>query len=348
MLINIIIIQPLLEKCLATLIEAEAATVTNNCAAALILMLKHLANGERNEVIISRGELVEIGGGFRVPEIMEASGARLVEVGATNKTSLADYEEAIGPRTGMLLKVHRSNFWMDGFTHEPATEELVELGREHGLPVVEDLGSGAMVMTDGLAPIPHEPTASEILKRGVDLVCVSGDKLFGGPQAGIIAGRADLVAGIKKEPFFRALRCDKLILTGLQETILEYLHHQGAGKPDLPLIRMLSASVEEDLRPRANAIVKSLSGIDELESGVVETIARCGGGTMPKAEIPSVALDLLPRNMGLPKFAKLLREGRMPLMGYVADDRYRIDLRTVFPEQDKTVLENLLDIFRKA
>ena len=336
-----------LEKCLATLTEAEAATVTNNCAAALILILKHLANGERNEVIISRGELVEIGGGFRVPEIMEASGARLVEVGATNKTSLADYEEAIGPRTGMMLKVHRSNFWMDGFTHEPATEELVELGREHGLPVVEDLGSGAMVMTDGLAPIPHEPTASEVLKRGVDLVCVSGDKLFGGPQAGIIAGRADLVAGIKKEPFFRALRCDKLILTGLQETILEYLHHKGAGKPDLPLIRMLSASVEEDLRPRANAILKELSGIDELEAGVVETIARCGGGTMPKAEIPSVALDLLPRNMGLPKFANLLRGGQMPLVGYIADDRYRIDLRTVFPEQDKIVLENLLDIFRK-
>ncbi len=337
-----------LEKCLATLTEAEAATVTNNCAAALILMLKHLANGERNEVIISRGELVEIGGGFRVPEIMEASGARLVEVGATNKTSLADYEKAIGPRTGMLLKVHRSNFWMDGFTHEPTTEELVELGHEHGLPVVEDLGSGAMVMTNDLAPIPHEPTASEVLKRGVDLVCVSGDKLFGGPQAGIIAGRADLVAGIKKEPFFRALRCDKLILTGLQETVLEYLHHQGGENPDLPLIRMLSASVEEDLRPRANAILKALSGIDELESGVVETIARCGGGTMPKAEIPSLALNLLPKNMGLPKFAKLLRAGQMPLMGYVADDRYRIDLRTVFPEQDKIVSENLLDIFRKV
>ncbi|MBP82713.1 MAG: L-seryl-tRNA(Sec) selenium transferase [Verrucomicrobiales bacterium] len=334
-----------LESCLATLCEAESATVTNNCAAALILMLKHLANGERNEVIISRGELVEIGGGFRVPEIMEASGARLVEVGATNKTSLEDYQNAISPRTGMLLKVHRSNFWMDGFTDEPTTEELVELGNRHDLPVVEDLGSGAMVMTDEVAPIPHEPTALEVLNRGVDLVCVSGDKLFGGPQAGIIAGRADLVAGIKKEPFFRALRCDKLILTGMQETVLQYLHQHGTDQPQLPLIRMLSASVDKDLRPRAEAILDSISAIEELESGLVNTIARCGGGTMPKAEIPSLALDLMPKSMGLPQMARLLREQNLPVVGYVAEDRFRIDLRTVFPEQDQIVVENLLAIF---
>ncbi|MEM9017920.1 MAG: L-seryl-tRNA(Sec) selenium transferase [Verrucomicrobiota bacterium] len=334
-----------LETCLATLIEAEAATVSNNCAAALILILKHLANGEKNEVIISRGELVEIGGGFRVPEIMEVSGAKLVEVGATNKTSLSDYENAITPRTGMLLKVHRSNFWMDGFTHEPTTEELVELGHAHGLPIVEDLGSGAMVATEGLAPIPHEPTSTEVLKRGVDLVCVSGDKLFGGPQAGIIAGRAELVAGIKKEPFFRALRCDKLILTALQETVLEYLG-AGGDAPELPLMRMLSASVEKELTPRANAILRDLKPIEGLEAATVETIARCGGGTMPKAEIPSFALDLKPKAMSLPKFAKRLREAEMPVMGYVAEDRYRIDLRTVFPEQDKILVENLLAIFR--
>lgn len=334
-----------LETCLAALIESEAATVSNNCAGALILILKHLANGERNEVVISRGELVEIGGGFRVPEIMEVSGAKLVEVGATNKTSLADYERAIGPKTGMLLKVHRSNFWIDGFTHEPTTEELVELGAKHGIPVVEDLGSGAMLPTDSLAPIPHEPTATEVLNRGIDLVCVSGDKLFGGPQAGIIAGRADLVAGVKKEPFFRALRCDKLILTALQETALEYLAHRDGGRPDLPLVRMLSADVEEDLRPRLEAILEKLSGAEGFEAGAVETIARCGGGTMPKAEIPSLALDLRPTAMGLPAFAKKLRERPVPLVGYVAEDRYRIDLRTVFPEQDAIVTENLLAIF---
>lgn len=333
-----------LEICLAKVCEAGAATVTNNCAAALILILKHLANGERNEVIISRGELVEIGGGFRVPEIMEASGARLVEVGATNKTSLEDYENAITPRTGLLLKVHRSNFYMEGFIGEPSTEELVALGQTHGIPVVEDLGSGAMVMTETIAPIPHEPTASEVLKRGVDLVCVSGDKLFGGPQAGIIAGRADLVAGIKKEPFFRALRCDKLILTGMQETVLEYLRCGFGTNPDLPLISMLSATVEGDLRPRGEAIVNRLKEGGNLDVSLIDSIARCGGGTMPKAEIPSLAIDLRPRNLSVAKMAQCLRQMEIPVMGYTEEDSYRVDLRTVFPEQDASLVENLLAI----
>jgi len=332
-----------LERCLAKLCEAEAATVANNCAAALILILKHLARGERNEVVISRGELVEIGGGFRVPEIMEASGAKLVEVGATNKTTLRDYERAIGPRTGMLLKVHRSNFYMEGFTAEPETEELVALGRERGLPVVEDLGSGAMVATESLAPIPHEPTAAEVLARGVDLVCVSGDKLFGGPQAGIVAGRSELVAGIKREPFFRALRCDKLILVGLQETALAYLS-AGTGRPDLPLAAMLSAGVEEDLRPRAEAILARLEGLDGLGAAAVPSLARCGGGTMPKAEIPSLALELKPRKGRVEALAEGLRLLPLPVMGYIHEDAYRIDLRTVFPEQDEALVRNLLSV----
>ncbi|MFT5469496.1 MAG: L-seryl-tRNA(Ser) seleniumtransferase [Verrucomicrobiales bacterium] len=334
-----------LERGLALLCEAEAATVVNNCASALILTLKHLANGERNEVVISRGELVEIGGGFRVPEIMEASGAKLREVGATNKTSLADYENAIGPKTGMLLKVHRSNFWMDGFIGEPTTEELVELGKKHGLPVVEDLGSGAMIQTDTLAPIPHEPTAAEVLKRGVDLVCVSGDKLFGGPQAGIIAGRADLVAGLKKEPFFRALRCDKLILTGLQAVVSEYLNQTGGSTPELPLARMLSLK-PDDLRPRAEKIIASLGTDAPVTIG--EGISRCGGGTMPKAEIPSVTLDFRPKNMSLKKLAQQLLAGEPAVIGYVADDSFKIDLRTVFPEQDDAIAKNLLAIFESA
>lgn len=333
-----------LERCLALLCEAPAATVSNNCAAALILILKHLARGERNEVIISRGELVEIGGGFRVPEIMAVSGAKLVEVGATNRTSLEDYRRAINPRTGMILKVHRSNFYIEGFIGEPATEALVALGAEFGLPVVEDLGSGAMVPTESIASIPHEPTAAEVLGRGVDLVCVSGDKLFGGPQAGIIVGRADLVAGIKKEPFFRALRCDKLILTAIQETALEYLRTGGVEKPGLPLLSMISASVENDLRPRAEAILERLKGSDGLECGAVDSVARCGGGTMPKAEIPSLALDLKPEGLSVAKMAQRLRERPHPLVGYVAEDRFRIDLRTVFPEQDAALVENILAI----
>ncbi len=326
-----------LEVALAKLIEAEAATVANNCAAALILILKHLANGEKNEVIISRGELVEIGGGFRVPEIMEVSGAKLVEVGATNKTSLEDYENAITERTGMLLKVHRSNFYIEGFTHEPTTEELVELGNKHHLPVIEDLGSGAMVQTDSLAPIPHEPTATEVLQRGVDLVCVSGDKLFGGPQAGIIAGRADLVAGIKKEPFFRATRCDKLILTGLQETAMEYLHGRSGAETDLPLVRKLSLTVDQ-LQPRAEAILKALN-TDQITIG--ESLARCGGGTMPKAEMPSVTIDIQPASMSVKKLAAKLRSLDAPMIGYIAEDKYRLDLRTIMPEQDEQVIANL-------
>lgn len=331
-----------LERCLALLCEAEAATVVNNCAAALILILKHLANGDRNEVVISRGELVEIGGGFRVPEIMEASGAKLREVGATNRTALADYENAIGPKTGMLLKVHRSNFWMDGFVSEPSTEELVELGRRLGIPVVEDLGSGAMIQTDALAPIPHEPTAAEVLKRGVDLVCVSGDKLFGGPQAGIIAGRADLVAGLKKEPFFRALRCDKLILTGLQEVVTEYLNQTGDSVPDLPLTRMLSIDAEKDLRPRAQQLLEKLAS--HLDIAIGQGTARCGGGTMPKAEIPSITLDIRPADGSLKKLARQLRDGNPAVIGYTSDDCFKIDLRTVFPEQDEILAEKLLAI----
>lgn len=333
-----------LEQCLARVCEAEAATVVNNCASALVIILRLLANGERNEVVISRGELVEIGGGFRVPEIMETSGAKLREVGATNKVSLRDYEAAIGPRTGMLLKVHRSNFYMEGFVDEPTTEELVELGHRHGLPVVEDLGSGAMLATDSLAPIPHEPTAAEVIKRGVDLVCVSGDKLFGGPQAGIIAGKADLVAGIKEEPFFRALRCDKLILTGLQAVATEYLSTESGSLPDLPLVRMLSTSCDDDLRPRAENI---LAAVDSPRLTIGEGISRCGGGTMPKARIPSVTIDIRPDDMSLAKLAKLLRLGQPAIMGYTSEDCYRLDLRTIFPEQDRFVTEHLIQCLKK-
>jgi len=330
-----------LEVAMANLIEAEAATVSNNCAAALILILKHLANGERNEVIISRGELVEIGGGFRVPEIMEVSGAKLVEIGATNKTSVEDYENAITDKTGLILKVHRSNFYIEGFVHEPATEELVELGKKHGIPVAEDLGSGAMLPTDSLAPIPHEPTATEVLNRGVDLVCVSGDKLFGGPQAGIIAGRADLVAGIKKEPFFRALRCDKMILTGLQETVVEYLNQRGGGEAELPLVQKLSLELA-DLTPRAEKILKELGNDDQISIG--EGLARCGGGTMPKAEMPSITIDIKPANMSLKKFAAQLRQLELPMVGYISDDKYRLDLRTIMIEQDSKVIANLKQV----
>ncbi|HWB06361.1 MAG TPA: L-seryl-tRNA(Sec) selenium transferase [Verrucomicrobiales bacterium] len=335
-----------LETTLAVLTGAEAATVTNNCAAALVLILRHLAGGERREVVIPRGQLIEIGGGFRIPEIMETSGAKLREIGATNKVSLADYRKAIGPQTAMLLRVHRSNFHMEGFVGEPTLAELVALGREYQLPVVEDLGSGAVVSLMDVAGTGHEPTPQESLAQGVDLVCFSGDKLFGGPQAGIICGKASLVAGIKRDPLFRALRCDKIILTALQETALTYLRHsQGEdSSPDktpLPLLQMLALR-EEHLLPRAAAIVASLTDAP-VTAAAGTGDSRCGGGTMPGSSLPSVTVDLSPKSLSVPQFTRRLREGQPAVIGYIAGDRFKLDLRTVFPEQDATLLKAILN-----
>src|SRR5437867_2089179 len=238
-----------LEHNLALLCGAEAATVANNCAAALLLMLRHFTSDERKEVIISRGELIQIGGGFRIPEILEASGAKLREVGTTNKTALGDYAKAIGKGTAMILKVHRSNFFMGGFVESPSTEEIAALAKQKRLTFVEDLGSGAVVETEKITDIEHEPTPAEVLKRGVDMVCFSGDKLLGGPQAGIIAGKEQCVARLKRDPFFRALRCDKLILSALQTTVDLYL----SGESNC-LIDMLQTPAET-LRARAENII---------------------------------------------------------------------------------------------
>jgi L-seryl-tRNA(Ser) seleniumtransferase len=324
-----------LETGLAVLTGAEAATITNNCAAALVLILRHLAGGERREVIISRGQLIEIGGGFRVPEIMETSGAVLREVGTTNRVTIADYRRAIGPQTAMLLRVHRSNFYMEGFVTEPTVADLAALGRQHGLPVVEDLGSGAVVDTQMAAGIEHEITPQEVLAAGADLVCFSGDKLFGGPQAGIIAGKSGLVAGIKRDPMFRALRCDRLVATALQETVLEYLRHPQGTDPHstpLPLLEMLALR-PEDLRPRAEALVAALAGC-AVDAAVGRGTSRCGGGTMPRSELPSITVDLLPKAQSLTSFSKRLRTGQPPVQSYTAENMVKLDLRTVFPSQD--------------
>lgn len=328
-----------LESAIATLCQSDAATVVNNCAAALVLILKHLATEGKDEVIVSRGELVEIGGGFRVPEIMEASGAKLKEVGTTNKTRASDYENAATERTAMFLKVHRSNFSMEGFVESPTTEQLAALSRRLKVPFVEDLGSGAMVSTDGLAPIAHEPTPSELISRGVDLVCFSGDKLLGGPQAGIIAGRRDLVRGVKREPFYRAVRPDKLILAVLQETVSAYLHTSGTSAeslPDVPVVTMLSTSIAT-LRERANRIISDLPASLGFACTATDSIARCGGGTMPQSQIPSIALKLSLPEESLERFAHSLRVGSPGLVGYIDRGSFFIDIRTVFPHQDADV-----------
>ena len=324
-----------LEHNLALLCEAEATTVVNNCAAALILILRHFT-ATKKEVVISRGELIQIGGGFRIPEILEASGAKLREIGTTNKTSVNDYARAPGPDTALILKVHRSNFFMGGFVESPSTETLAKLARAKRIPFVEDLGSGAIVATEKLGAMEHEPTPNETLRSGVDLVCFSGDKLLGGPQAGIIAGKRRHIAALKREPFFRALRCDKLILTALQTTVDFYL----AGKSsELPVLAMLNITADE-LRARAEAVLSQIRDLP-LRSSIGEGKAQVGGGSLPRAVISSVALDLLPDKVSVEDFAATLRRGSPPIVGYVAGGKFKLDLRTIFPRQDAQVVSAL-------
>ena len=329
------------ESALALLCEAEAATVVNNCAAALLLIVQHFTRKAGRarplgapEVVISRGELVQIGGGFRISEIVgAASGAQLREVGATNKTTLEDYEHAVGPETAMILKVHRSNFFMSGFVESPSSNEISALAKKNRIPFVEDLGSGAMVATESFGIAEHEPTPGDVLKAGADLVCFSGDKLFGGPQAGIIAGKKRFVTALKREPMFRALRCDKLCLVALQATVDLHLD-QKIG--EIPTLSLLQTS-EDALRARAKAIASSLAELP-MKIAIGRGKAKAGGGTLPKSNVSSVTVDFIPRDRSLAEFAARLRASNPPVIGFIADNRFKLDLRTIFPGQDESVI----------
>jgi L-seryl-tRNA(Ser) seleniumtransferase len=317
-----------LEQALALLCAAQAATVVNNNAASLVLILQHFCRPPRRDVVISRGELVQIGGGFRIPDVLEASGAHLREIGTTNQTSLDDYRRAIGRETALVLKVHRSNFFMEGFVDSPPTDTIAALARRRRVPFVEDLGSGALVDTR-TRHLDHEPTPAEVLHSGVDLVCFSGDKLLGGPQAGIIAGRSPLVAALKREPIFRALRCDKLTLSALEATVEAYLN----GKPEtIPVVGMMSCSIDE-LRDRAERIVASLGAVP-VTARVGSGRAQIGGGTLPRSAMPSVTVELAHDRLKPQELAGLLRRQAVPIVGYVARGILKLDLRTVFPQQD--------------
>ena len=349
-----------LERALSLLCSSEGATVVNNNAAALVLILRHFcgapqaASGKRtgkgrreartrkNEVIISRGELIQIGGGFRIPEILESSGARLREVGTTNHTSIGDYARAITRETALILKVHRSNFFMGGFVESPPPQEVSALARKKRIPFVEDLGSGAIVATEAAAGVEHEPTPAEVIRRGADLVCFSGDKLLGGPQAGIIAGKAALVGALKRNPLFRALRCDKLILSALETTADIYLGSCGAtsgasGETTraatlIPVLEMLNMPVDA-LRARAETIISALGDLP-LSAVVGAGEAQIGGGTLPQSVIPSVTIDLSHKTLKPQDFATKLREHTIPVIGYIARGKLKLDLRTIFPRQD--------------
>ena len=322
-----------LERALAVLCQAEAATIVNNCAAALVLIVRHFAKAKA-EVAISRGELVQIGGGFRIGEILEASGATLREVGATNKTTLTDYARAIGKQTALILKVHRSNFFMSGFVESPPTTEIAALARKKRIPFVEDLGSGALVATEQIGLHHHEPTPAESLKAGADLVCFSGDKLFGGPQAGIIVGKAKLIDALKREPLFRALRCDKLTFAALQTTVDLHLNQVTSEIPSLALLQI----PKDELRARAAAIVTRLQGLP-LKIAIGAGTGKAGGGTLPKSIVPSITLDLSPENCSLEEFSRALRQSTPPVISYIANGRIKLDLRTIFSHQDDLVID---------
>jgi L-seryl-tRNA(Ser) seleniumtransferase len=295
-----------LARLLGHLTGAEAALVVNNNAAAVLLVLAALAEGR--EVVVSRGELIEIGDGFRIPDVLARSGARLVEVGTTNRTRARDYEGAIGPETAVLLRVHQSNFRVVGFSERPGLAELAEVARRHELPLVDDLGSGAV------SPIGDEPTPSESLRAGADLVCFSGDKLLGGPQAGMVVGRADLVERLRRHPLQRALRADKLTLAALEGTL--GLALDPATRADLPVLRMLHEPLES-VRARAERLAGLIGG--EVE----ETVARVGGGALPLAELPSAACAVEE------ELAERLRLGEPPVVAVVRDGRTLLDCRTL-------------------
>jgi len=318
------------EELLCRLTGAEAALVVNNNAGAVLLILTALSRGKA--VIVSRGHLVEIGGGFRMPEVMRQSGARLVEVGTTNRTYIQDYEEAITEETALLMSVHRSNFRLTGFVHEPELGQLVELGEKRGLPVVDDLGSGALLDTSvyGLA---HEPTLQESVAQGTALVSVSGDKLLGGPQAGIIVGRGELIARLKRHPLTRALRVDKTTIAGLQATLLHYL--KGEAEEKVPVWQMIATPIEA-IEGRAMGWTEKLTQVG-IAASVVDGRSTVGGGSLPGETLPAKLVAI--RVDSPDELARRLRAGDPPVIGRIEDDLFLLDPRTVLAEEDEVLIE---------
>ncbi len=312
-----------------------ATIVVNNNAAAVLLALNALAEG--GEVIVSRGELVEIGGSFRIPDVMTKSGAVLHEVGTTNRTRIADYERAINERTKLLLRVHRSNFEITGFTEQPSLEELSALGRKHGIPLMEDLGSGDIFDLREVG-VPGEPTIAASLRAGVDVVTFSGDKLLGGPQAGLITGSRELMAKVRGNPLFRALRVDKMFYAALEATLLAYLRED---YDSLPALRMMRLS-EKTIGERAEHLMHKLHiSCPKLNVEVVATRSVIGGGSAPGATLPSRALAVTSPEFGADEIARKLRKWETPIIARVEEGRLLLDLRTVEPEQDAVVLRAL-------
>jgi L-seryl-tRNA(Ser) seleniumtransferase len=312
-------------ECMRQLCGAEAAFAVNNNAAAVLLCLSALAHGR--DVIVSRGELVEIGGSFRIPDIMQQSGARLIEVGTTNRTHVRDYRRAISENRGLIFKAHTSNYRIVGFTAGVTLQELVALGREQGVPVVYDMGSGC-INGAGIDALRDEPTVQDALAAGVDLVMFSADKLLGGPQAGLIAGRRDLVAALENHPLARALRLDKMTLAALEQTLRMYVYTPERLE-ELPVVRMLRAA-PEDVRRRARSFVRRLkAALPGCTAQAVPDVSQVGGGACPLRELPTWVVELDPGDMGAPELERRLRRGEPPVAARIKNDRILLDLRTV-------------------
>ena len=330
------------QKILCELSGAEDALVVNNNAAAVLLSLNTLAAGK--EVIVSRGELVEIGGEFRIPEVMEKSGACLREVGTTNRTRLADYEKAIGPETGLILKVHTSNFRIVGFTEDAVLPSLVALGKTRGIPVMYDLGSGCFAELDCYG-LEREPTVTDVLETGVSIITFSGDKLLGGPQAGIILGRRNVLQEIKQNPLNRALRIDKLTLAALEATMMQYFQPDRA----ISRLRVLKALTEplKDVDKRAKKLLSLLR--KERWEGVIMSVKKgfsmSGGGSLPTQEIPTILLSLVSKHLSPSNLEERLRYLEIPIITRIADDEVLFDLRTIEEEEFSAIRNGLKQIF---
>ena len=318
------------ERSLCRLSGAESALVVNNNAGAVLLVLNTLAEGK--EVIVSRGELVEIGGAFRIPDVMKRSGALLSEVGTTNRSHFNDYQKAIGPRTALLLKVHTSNFRVMGFTSEVSLQDLVQLGREHQIPVADDLGSGCFVDLSRYG-LEKEPTVQETIKTGADVVTISGDKLLGGPQAGIILGKKHFLDLFKTNPLTRALRIDKLTLAALESTLLLYFDEKTAME-EIPALRMLSLDTGR-LKRRGKQLLKRLSGManERVTFSLKEDVSQVGGGALPLQKLPTLAVAIKPLDFSVNSLEENLRKGDPPIISRISKEELILDMRTVFDEE---------------
>lgn len=322
------------ESILQKLTGAESALVVNNCASAVLLTLSALANKKR--VVIARSQLVEIGGGFRVPDVMKQSGAKLVEVGTTNKIRLSDYQSAFEELTALVMRAHRSNFKIVGFTEEPDFKDIVDAAHTAGVSVVDDLGSGALYDTAKYG-FSHEPTVQESMQAGADVILFSGDKLLGGPQAGIIIGKKDLLDKIKKHPLARAVRADKACLAGISATLTHYLKDEA--EREIPIVKMMSLTLKQ-VKGRAEA------WRDELGQGtVVEGQSTVGGGSLPDESIPTFLLELKVKSAD--KFLRALRKNNPPIIARTENDKVLLDPRTVLPEQEGALLVGLKNLLKK-